>query len=272
MAGYSKLTDFLWIPIVLLFLFPVIRHSGSHTAVDDGLVEQGPLMSGRIALDSLLSDNLGKPIIVNFWATWCTPCVGELPVIDQIFRSMEGRIAVVAVDIGDLELETLLKFREEVYLSMPVIWLSENDAARLKDDWGLSDVLPITVVFDSDGNETVRVAGTRDGSFFRNAVEEGSAPDTTSEHQSPELALHINVVGIESDSLTEILMVQAVELAGEEGVDFYDPSLPSDSLLMEELYLPNPGYSYAQPCVGGACGRLVRTPEELRQAVGNLSN
>ncbi len=272
MTAYLKFTDYLWIPIVLIFLFPVIRYSGSHTTIDDDLVVQGPLMSGREELDSFLSDNLGKPIIVNFWATWCTPCVGELPVIDEVFRSMEGRIAVVAVDLGDLELETLLKFREEINLSMPVIWLNENDAAKLKDDWGLSDVLPITVVFDSGGNETARVAGTRDSSFFRNAVEEGSVPDTASEHQSQELELHINVVGIEADSLTQILFASAVELAGEEGVDFYDPSIPVDSLSMEALFLPNPGYSYAQPCVGDACGRLLRTPEELRQAVLNLSH
>ena len=272
MARYLKFTDFLWIPIVLVFLFPVIRHSGSHTSTADGPVEQGPLMSGREALDSFLASNLGKPVIVNFWATWCTPCVGELPMIDEFRRSMEGRIAVVAVDLGDLELETLLKFREEVNLSMPVVWLSENDAAQLKDDWGLSDVLPITIVFDSGGNETARVAGTRDISFFRNAVEEGSVPDTASEHHTPELTLHINVVGIEADSLTQILISQAVELAGEEMVDFYDPSIPADSLLMEELYLPNPGYSYAQPCVGDACGRLVKTPSELRLAVMSLSN
>ena len=271
MSGYTKFTDFLWIPIVLIFLFPVIRHSGSHTAIDDGPVEQGPLMSGREALDSLLAGNLGKPVIVNFWATWCTPCVGELPVIDEIYRSMEGRIAVIAVDIGDMELETLLKFREEINLSMPVVWLNENDALQLKDDWVLSDVLPITVVFDSGGNEITRVAGTRDASFFRNVVEEGSVPDTASEHQTPELTLHINVVGIGADSITAALMAEAVELASEEGVDFFDPSISADSLSMEELYLPNPGYPYAQPCVGDACGRLVRTPEELRQAVGNLS-
>ena len=264
--------DFLWIPIVLIFLFPVIRHSGSHISNNNGLVEQGPLMTGREALDSLISENLGKPLIVNIWATWCTPCVGELPVIDEIYRSMEGRIAVVAVDLGDLKLETLLKFREDINLSMPVVWLNENDAERLKDEWDLSDVLPITVVFDSEGNETVRVAGTRDGSFFRNAVEEGSLPDTTSEHQIEEQTLHINVVGIEADSLTEMLMASAVELAGEEGVDFFDPSVPADSLSLEELFLPNPGYSYAQPCVGDACGRLLRTPQELRQAVGDLSN
>ncbi len=272
MVAYRKLTDFLWIPIVLIFLFPVIRYSSSHTAMDDCQVVQGPLMTGREALDSFLSENVGKPIIVNFWATWCTPCVGELPHIDEVFRSMDGSIAAVAVDLGDLELEILLQFREEVNLSMPVIWLNENDATRLKDDWDLSDVLPVTVVFDSRGNEIIRAAGTRDESFFRNAVAEGSLPDIASGHESVEQVLHINVVGFGADSLTEMLMAVAVDLAGEEGVDFYDPSIPADILSMEELYLPNPGYPYAQPCAGDACGQLVRTPEELHQALLNLTN
>lgn len=271
MIRYAKLTDFLWIPLVLIFLYPVVKYSGSHTAVDEGQVIQGPLMTGREALDSLLSVNSGKPVIVNFWATWCTPCVGELPLIDEVYRSKEGSIAAVAVDLGDLELETLLAFREMVNLSMPVIWLNENDAARLKNEWNLSDVFPITVVFDSGGNEIIRVAGTRDESFFRNAVEEGSVPDTSAVHQEEQI-LHINVIGFGADSLTEMLMIRAVELAGEEGVDFFDPSVQADSILMEELYLPDPGYSYAQPCVGDACGRLVRTPEDLHQAVLNLSN
>lgn len=272
MAAYSKPVDFLWIVMVLAFMLPVFMYSGSHTEVDDNHVVQGPLLTGREALDSLLSENYGKPVIVNFWATWCTPCVGELPLIDEVYRSMEGSIAAVAVDLGDLELETLLGFREEINLSMPVVWLNEHDAVQLKDEWGLPDVLPFTVIFDSGGEETARVAGTREESFFRNAVGEGSTPDTTSGHQPPELALHINVVGIQADSLTEALMAAAVELAGEEGVDFFDPSVPADSLAMEEVYLPNPGYPYAQPCVGDACGRLVRTAEELRQAVLNLSN
>jgi len=272
MAVYRKLTDFLWIPLLMLFLFPVIRYSRSHRAADGYQVIQGPLVTGREALDSLISLNNGKPVIVNFWATWCSPCVGELPHIDEVFRSMDGKIAAVAVDMGDPELETLLNFRKNFILSMPVVWLSEGDAGMLKDEWNLSNVLPMTIVFDSGGNEIARVAGVRDESFFRNAVAVTPVPDTTGENHVGDLVLHINVVGFSADSLTQVLLTEAVELAGEEGVDFYDPSVPSDSLAICELYLPFSGFPYAQPCIGSACGRPAGTPEELLQVVTNLSD
>lgn len=272
MVVYEKLTDYLWIPLVLIFLFPVIKYTSSHNTVDNSQVMQGPLVVGREALDSLLSLNSGKPVIVNFWAVWCSPCVGELPHIDEVYRSMEGDVAAIAVDLGDPELETLLNFREEFKLSMPVVWLNESDAAMLKDEWHLSNVLPITVVFDAEGMEIARAAGVRDESFFRNAVSVSLIPDTSDEHHNEELALHINVVGFSADTLTDVLMAKAVELAGEEYVDFYDPSIPSDSLRIEELYLPHSGYPYAQPCIGTACGRPAGTPDELQQSVENLSN
>ncbi|MCD4776376.1 MAG: redoxin domain-containing protein [Candidatus Aegiribacteria sp.] len=272
MVVYEKFSDYLWIPLILIFLFPIIMYSGSHYTVDDSQVIQGPLVVGREALDSLISLNEGKPIIVNFWAVWCTPCVGELPHIDEVYRSMEGDIAAIAVDLGDPELETLLNFREGFKLSMPVVWLNESDAALLKDEWHLSNVLPITVVFDSEGTEITRAAGVRDESFFRNAVSGSLMPDTSDEHHDEELELHINVVGFSADTLTDILMDRAVELAGEEGVDFYDPSIPSDSLEIEAMHLPNSAYPYAQPCIGAACGRPAGTPDELQQVVENLSN
>jgi len=272
MVRYTRLIDLAWIPIVLIFLFPVFRYSGAHIPVDSSHVLQGPLFSGRQALDSLLSVNHGKPVIVNFWATWCTPCVGELPHIDEVYTSMEGSVAAIAVDIGDPELETLMGFRETFSLAMPVVWLNRNDAEQLKDEWSISDVLPVTVVFDSEGREIERVAGVRDESFFRNAAELGYAPDTSSSVVIEEQVLHINVVGHGDDSLTTVLLVESLELAGEEGVDFFDPSVTEDSLEMIVLYLPDTGDPYAQPCIGSACGQPAATPDELRQTVENLSN
>jgi len=272
MSDYGKFKDFLWIPLVLVFLFPVIRYTTGHSAPDNIQVVQGPLVAGRESLDSLLTVNTGRPVIVNFWATWCTPCVGELPHIDEVCRSMEGEIAAIAVDLGDPEIETLLSFREGFNLSLPVVWLNESDALLLKDEWNLSNVLPITVVFDSEGNEIARAVGARDEDYFRDAVSGALPPVADVDSQVVEQVLHINVVGFSDDSLAAALMSTAVELAGEESVDFYDPSIPSDSLKIEELYLPNSGFPYAQPCVGSACGQPVRTPEALYQAIENLSN
>lgn len=271
MVLYTKFRAYLWIPLVLVFLIPVMKYAGSQGTVDES-VTQGLLLVGRDALDSLLLSSEGKPVIVNFWATWCTPCVGELPQIDEVYRSMEGEIVAIAVDIGDPELETLLEFRSVFKLSIPVVWLSENDAEILKREWNLADVLPITLIYDAYGNEIRRVAGARDGEFFRSAVSGEIIEDTLSIEDPPELVLHINVVGFSTDSLTEILLQTAVELAGSEGVDYFDPSIPSDSLEIQALFLPMTGYPYAQPCIGGACGRPVQTPDELLQAVENLSN
>ncbi|MFO8184354.1 MAG: redoxin family protein [Candidatus Aegiribacteria sp.] len=267
---YRKPVDYLWIFLVLVFLYPAIRYGSSPDAVGQS-VEQGPLFEGRAALDSLVEQARGRPVIINFWATWCSPCVGELPHIDNVYRSMEGDVEALAVDIGDPRLETLLGFREEFTLSMPVIWLSRGEAAALKRDWELPDVLPVTIILDGEGNETVRAAGARDESFFLSAVSGAAVmpPDTVVDSE-PEL--HLNVVGPPSDSMTILLHETSVELAGPESVDLFDPSSPLDSMAMEELYLPFTGFPYAQPCVGDACGRIARTPEELLLIVESLLN
>ena len=196
--------------------------------------------------------------------------MGELPHLDHLYRSMDGGIAVVAVDLGDPRLETLLGFRDQLVLSMPVVWLSQGDAADLKSDWELPDVLPVSIVLDADGVETVRVAGVRDEDFFLQAVSGTVPSDTAGPAEEPRL--HINLVGIPGDSLTGVLYETSLELAGEDGVDVFYPSQPSDSAAMEALHLPLSGFPYAQPCIGTACGRLARTPEDLVDVVGTLSN
>ncbi len=268
MSGYRNFRDFGWVLIILLFLYPVVRFS-SHGGVSHEALQQGPLLTGRGSLDSLIQDARGRPVIVNFWATWCTPCVSELPHIDEVYRSSNGEVRALAVDIGDPRLETLLDFRESFNLSMPVIWLSTAEVENLKREWDLPDLLPVSVILDSQGNETVRAAGTRDAEFFSCAVrgEEVQQPDTVC---GDDLHLHINVVGAPSDPMTALLMQQAVELGGVDAVDRFDPTERADSLSMEENHLPFTGFPYAQPCIGSACGRLARTPEDLVLVVESL--
>ncbi|OPL19342.1 MAG: hypothetical protein AVO35_11395 [Candidatus Aegiribacteria sp. MLS_C] len=268
---YGRVSDYLWILIVAGLIYPVVRYS-TGPSLNAGPVEQGPLLVGLPALDSLLEDSRGRPVLMNFWATWCTPCIGELPGIDNVYRSMQGEACAVAVDIGDPRLETVLDFREDMSLSMPVVWLDENDAAILKGRWDLPDVLPVSIVLDAEGTETVRVAGVRDESFFLEALSGIVPEDTASTGTTSDDRLHINLVGTPGDSMTAALMDLSLELAGEDGVDFFDPAAPADSAMMMELHLPFTGVPYAQPCIGSACGRISRTPEELVLTVGSLAN
>jgi thiol-disulfide isomerase/thioredoxin len=262
--------DWLWLPMVALFLVPVAVHLSTHPSVESPVV-QGSLITGRDGLDSLLAEAAGsRPVIVNFWATWCTPCVSELPHIDRVFASLDGAVLAIAVDIGDPDLGKLLDFRETVTLSLPVVWLDGREANLLKEEWGLPDVIPVTVFLDAAGTETARALGSRSEDFFRDAVLGMQPPDTVSSFSGSD-GLHIVVAGDPSDSLTAALLGAAVELAGEEGVDSFDPSIPADREELESRYLPIEGVPYAQPCVGTSCGRLSRTVEDLIATVNTLT-
>jgi thiol-disulfide isomerase/thioredoxin len=263
-----RILDLLWIPLVAIMLLPVliysVRDRDPHTV---GVA--GPLLSGRASLDSLLDASRGRIVIVNFWATWCNPCVAELPVIDEVALHMADSVTAVAVNVGDPEMETVVDFREELTLAMPMVWLSPEESWELKEEWDLPDLLPVTAFFDTGGMMYLSISGSRDGDFFREAVMVGaSIEDSTGTEESG--YLHINVVGASGDPLTEDLLEYSMELAGPEGVDFYDPGVPGDLQRIRELYLPESGYPYAQPCIGSACGRPASTREELLSSVEML--
>jgi thiol-disulfide isomerase/thioredoxin len=238
-------------------------------------VAAGPLLAGLGSLDSLLASGNGQPAVLNFWATWCSPCVSELPHIDSLGSAFRGELIVVAVDIGDPDPATVRDFLAARPLGIPVVWLDEQEAAAAVDRYDLPGVIPVTVFLDSTGAETLRATGSRSLDWFMAAGEsvvDTSRPDTSEVDAVPGTAIHINVVGPPGDSLTEALRSRAVLLAGEAGVAIYDPTDPSDSARAAAIYLPLTGYPYAQPCIGDACGRPVRDPSALAAAVEQLAH
>ncbi len=268
MKLYNKPMDYLWILFIAVFLIPVFIYS-SKDCIEVSAV-QGQLLSGRDALDSLIIESEGRPVLVNFWATWCSPCVGELPEIDELYLSMGDSVTIAAVSI-DENLDELLYFREKTPLAMPVIWLSLTEVDELRTEWDLPDVVPVTRILDSGGKEVLTVAGVRSREFFHSAlVSAMSGDDIVNEVETSDGEVHINVVGFPNDSTTVVLLERAIELAGDEGVDFYDPSVPADSIAIDSLYLPQGEYPYAQPCVGLACGRPAHTPQELDEYIRQL--
>jgi len=144
MSGRRILNN-LWILLVLIPLLPVVLHmSRKHPVYSSD--EAGPLLQGRASFDSLLEASRGRTVLLNFWATWCTPCVEELPRIDMLYVSMSDSVVAIAVDLGDPDIETVVSFRHSLRLSMPMVWLSEEEAKALKSDWALPDLFPVTVV------------------------------------------------------------------------------------------------------------------------------
>jgi len=102
---------------------------------------------GELALPSFR----GRPLLVNFWATWCPPCVEELPMIDAFWREHAAKgIQVVALAID--QPSSVRRFLERQALSFPV-GLAGLDGTGLAKSLGNSNGgLPFSVFFKSDGS------------------------------------------------------------------------------------------------------------------------
>ncbi len=102
---------------------------------------------------------VGKPTLVNLWASWCAPCVKELPTLDKLARADAGELNVVAIsqDTGPhASVEAFLKMHAIATLTAyqdPKMALSGALDAQ---------VLPTSVLYDANGKEIWRYVGDQD--------------------------------------------------------------------------------------------------------------
>lgn len=103
-----------------------------------------------------LSDSLatrGKPVILNFWASWCFPCREEMPVLDAAARA-HPELQFVGVAIDDTEVGAT-GFAQEVGVSYPLGW---DSTGLIGQKYGAL-VLPMTIVIDAEGTIIARKPG-----------------------------------------------------------------------------------------------------------------
>ncbi|MCM1058596.1 MAG: TlpA family protein disulfide reductase [Firmicutes bacterium] len=93
-----------------------------------------------------LSDHEGSVILLNFWATWCGPCVGELPAFPRLLETYGDDLTLIAVDLGEKE-DTVKSFLERNGYDFPVALDEEGDIGSLYP----SDGIPYTVLIGRDG-------------------------------------------------------------------------------------------------------------------------
>lgn len=107
-----------------------------------------------------LGEATGKPVLLNLWATWCVPCVTEMPLLDRIAGEMDGKLTVLTVS-EDLEGTTAVPafFAEKGFQHLPQ-WLDQNN--DLAFAFGGGGSLPLTVLYDAEGKEVWRVIGAYD--------------------------------------------------------------------------------------------------------------
>jgi thiol-disulfide isomerase/thioredoxin len=97
----------------------------------------------------------GKPLLVNFWATWCVPCREEYPDLVKIDQEYRGKIDFVTVSLDEVaDKDTLvLQFLSEMKAQMPpYLLVTDNEEAAMavvSKDW--TGGLPFTILFDAKG-------------------------------------------------------------------------------------------------------------------------
>ena len=104
----------------------------------------------------------GTPVLLNLWATWCVPCVTEMPMLDALAGEFGERVRVVTVsqDMNGAEVVGPF-FAQRKFAHLPQ-WLDPKNALAIA--FGGSTGLPLTVFYDAEGKEVFRVAGGYDWS------------------------------------------------------------------------------------------------------------
>ena len=106
-----------------------------------------------------LPDLKGTPVLLNLWATWCAPCVTEMPLLDTLAGDTQGKLRLVTVSQDMQGAEKVQPFFAEKKFAHLEPWLDpEND---LVFHYGGNN-LPLSVLYDAQGREVWRVAGDLD--------------------------------------------------------------------------------------------------------------
>ncbi len=93
----------------------------------------------------------GQVVVLNFWATWCTPCREEMPAFVRLQTRWSGR-GVQFVGIADDDREKVERFAREIGVNYP-LWLGGEEVGALSRRMGNRlGVLPHTVLLDREGN------------------------------------------------------------------------------------------------------------------------
>lgn len=117
-----------------------------------------------------LSDFKGRPVVLNFWASWCPPCKAEMPHFNTVYADVKDSVVFLMIDLVDGQRETQQlgqTYVDEQGFSFPIYFDLKQSAANA---YGISSI-PTTIFIDVDGNVVTGQEGMMDEQTLRAGIE-----------------------------------------------------------------------------------------------------
>lgn len=124
-----------------------------------------------IGKEVTLSENFGKPIVVNFWATWCGPCVSELPYFEDLYEKYKDDVTFMMVNMTDgyqEKLEDVKQFMQNNSYTFPVYYDTNYSAANA---YRVSSV-PMSLFIEENGEIEDTHLGAMSESVLENYIKD----------------------------------------------------------------------------------------------------
>lgn len=173
--------------LLLILCLPGLSDVAADAGSVPGLPEFSPVDPPRPAPDITvatrdgkalkLSDVRGRPVLINLWATWCVPCVAEMPALERLAAARAGSpLAILAISEDRKGESVVAPFIERHRLVALPIYLdpkgSVSHAFRV-------EAIPTTILIDRQGREVGRLMGPADwdGTAAKKLIDDLLAPD-----------------------------------------------------------------------------------------------
>ena len=135
-------------PIAALLLAPMIACAGGKAGYKVGDVPQSELVADQRGAEVRLADLRGRVVLISFWATWCPPCLKELPVLEKMQRAVpESELKVIAISIDRSRRDFSQAMARAEELRMAVL---HDRRGRLSKVFGVTAV-PHLFLIDHEG-------------------------------------------------------------------------------------------------------------------------
>ena len=116
---------------------------------------EGFVLTDTVGKTHRLSDYQGKWVLVNFWATWCPPCLEEIPGLVSLYEAHRKEVEVIGIAMEYKDPKAVIEFADNLFVSYPVVLGNDEIAAQI----GKVNGLPTTFIFSPDGKMVMRHVG-----------------------------------------------------------------------------------------------------------------